>query len=123
MLREAAFGDGQVPVPGQHGDDDVSRREGSLQRFQIQRPYRYPVFQPGHGLLGPGKGAVPEHQGLASLTSEDLIQVESLISAPEARRDWGLTPSRIDKIPVARVERRKMQYLYGDGEQYTFMNS
>ncbi|MEX1021958.1 MAG: elongation factor P [Dehalococcoidia bacterium] len=28
-----------------------------------------------------------------------------------------------DKIPVARVERRKMQYLYGDGESYTFMNS
>ncbi len=28
-----------------------------------------------------------------------------------------------DKLPVARVERRKMQYLYGDGEQYTFMNS
>lgn len=28
-----------------------------------------------------------------------------------------------DKLPVARVERRKMQYLYGDGEIYTFMNS
>jgi len=28
-----------------------------------------------------------------------------------------------DKLPVARVERRKMQYLYGDGESYTFMNS
>ena len=28
-----------------------------------------------------------------------------------------------DKIALARVERRKMQYLYGDGEQYTFMNS
>src|SRR5690606_8654385 len=28
-----------------------------------------------------------------------------------------------DKLAVARVERRKMQYLYGDGEQFTFMNS
>ncbi|MEX2031401.1 MAG: elongation factor P [Dehalococcoidia bacterium] len=28
-----------------------------------------------------------------------------------------------DKLALARVERRKMQYLYGDGEQYTFMNS
>ncbi len=28
-----------------------------------------------------------------------------------------------DKLPVARVERRTMQYLYGDGEMYTFMNS
>jgi elongation factor P len=28
-----------------------------------------------------------------------------------------------DKIPVARVERRRMQYLYGDGDTYTFMNS
>ena len=28
-----------------------------------------------------------------------------------------------DKLSAARVERRKMQYLYGDGETYTFMNS
>ena len=28
-----------------------------------------------------------------------------------------------DKLTAARVERRKMQYLYGDGENYTFMNS
>lgn len=28
-----------------------------------------------------------------------------------------------DKLALARVERRKMQYLYGDGESYTFMNS
>lgn len=28
-----------------------------------------------------------------------------------------------DKLVVARVERRHMQYLYGDGERYTFMNS
>ncbi len=28
-----------------------------------------------------------------------------------------------DKLAAARVERRKMQYLYGDGETYTFMNS
>jgi elongation factor P len=28
-----------------------------------------------------------------------------------------------DKIPAARVERRKMQYLYGDGGTYTFMNA
>lgn len=28
-----------------------------------------------------------------------------------------------DKLPVARVERRTMQYLYNDGETYTFMNS
>jgi elongation factor P len=28
-----------------------------------------------------------------------------------------------DKLTAARVERRRMQYLYGDGDQYTFMNS
>ncbi|GMU39245.1 MAG: elongation factor P [Chloroflexota bacterium] len=28
-----------------------------------------------------------------------------------------------DKVPAARVERRKMQYLYGDGDTYTFMNA
>ncbi len=28
-----------------------------------------------------------------------------------------------DKLTAARVERRKMQYLYGDGDNYTFMNS
>lgn len=28
-----------------------------------------------------------------------------------------------DKLTSARVERRKMQYLYGDGQNYTFMNS
>jgi len=27
-----------------------------------------------------------------------------------------------DKLVAARVERRRMQYLYGDGERYTFMN-
>lgn len=76
------------------------------------------------------KGATVEIDG-ALYKMEDVHHVKTKKSAVYRVKLRDLRAGHItertfnagDKLPVARVERRKMQYLYGDGETYTFMNS
>ena len=76
------------------------------------------------------KGATVEIDG-ALYKMEDVHHVKTKKSAVYRVKLRDLRAGHItertfnagDKLPVARVERRKMQYLYGDGESYTFMNS